>query len=72
MIPLTATAVIENFIAAVGIADGREAFHDLASSRIPVYFFKGAVGASAKWRGDAIFAVLIVVESRCLLTQITL
>ena len=48
MIALTAAAVIEDLIAAVGIADGREALHDLSGGRIPVNFLKGAVSAPAK------------------------
>ena len=72
MIALTATAIVENFIAAVGIADGPEAFHNLSGCGIPVNFFEGAVSASAKRRGNAIFAVLIVIEARCLLTQVSL
>ena len=72
MIALTATAIVENFVAAVGITDGPEAFHDLSGCGIPVNFLKGAVSASAKRRGNAIFAVLVVIEARCLLTQISL
>jgi hypothetical protein len=72
MIALTATSVVENFIAAVSIADGPEALHDLSGCGIPVNFFEGAISPSAKRRGNAIFAVLIVVEARCLLTQIPL
>ena len=48
MIALTAAAVIEDLIAAVGIADGREALHDLSGGRIPVNFLEGAVSAPAK------------------------
>ena len=72
MIALTATAVIENLIAAMGIADGREALHDLSGRRTVIHFLKGAVSASAKPRGNAIFAVLSAVEARRLLTQIPL
>ena len=72
MIALTATTVVENFVAAVGIANAFKARHDLARRRVPVNFFERPVCASPQWRGDAVFAVLVMIETRGFLTQIAL
>ena len=55
---LATAPVIENLIAAVGIANAKTR-HDVSRSRVPVNFFKGAVGVFW-WRSNTIFTILVV------------
>ena len=71
MIPLTTATVIENFIAAVGIPNAFKTRHDVSRCRIPINFLKGAIGASPEWRGNAIFTILVVVQTGGFLAEIT-
>ena len=68
MIPLATAAVIENLIAAVGIANAFKTRHDFSRCRIPVNFFKGPIGASSEWRVNAISTILVVVQAGGFLT----
>ena len=72
MIALPAAAVIEDARAAVSVAHALEASRDLANSGVPVDFLEGAVWASTQRRGQAVPAVLVVVNPLRLLASVTL
>ena len=72
MIPLATAAVIENLIATVGIANAFKTRHDVSRCRVPINFLEGAIGASSQWRGNTIFTILVVIQARGFLAEITL
>src|SRR5262249_36767207 len=72
MVPLPAAAVVEDRLPAVGIADGREAFRDLADRRVPVDLLEAAVAAPAKRFREPVWTVLVVVEPERLLAGVPL
>src|SRR5271155_2194088 len=72
MIALSATTVIEDARTAIGVTHTLESGGDLANGGVPVNFLEGAIRASPKRRGQAIPAVLVVVNPLCLLASITL
>ena len=72
MIPLPATAVIEDRVTAVSVADACESRGHLADRGVPVDLLERAVGAPPQRRGDAIAAVLVVIEAMRLLARVAL
>src|SRR5579862_6794016 len=72
MIALSAATVLEDAGAAVGFAHALEACGDLANGSVPVDLLEGAVGAPSKRRGQAVPAVLVVVDPLRLLARVTL
>src|SRR6185369_9123581 len=67
MVPLTAAAVVENRLAAVFVANRREARRDLADRGIPVNLLEGSVRAPAQRLGQPVRSVLVEVEAMRLL-----
>src|SRR5262249_21952669 len=72
VIALPAATVIEDFVAAVGVADVLEALGYLDNRCVPVDLFVGSVGASAHRRGQSGPVVLIVVQPQRLVAGVTL
>src|SRR5690349_12083895 len=63
VIPLPSAAVIEDGVAAVGVAHARHPLGDLADRRVPVDLLERAVGTAAQRRGQPPLRVLVVVEA---------
>ena len=72
MVPLAAAAVVEDRLAAVGLADRGELRGDLADGGVPVDRLEGAVGASPEGRLQAVPTRLVVVEPLRLLAGVAL
>ena len=70
VVALSAAAVVEDRLAAVRVADRREARGDLADRGVPVDLLEAAVGATAQRLRQAVRAVLVVVEARGLLARV--
>src|SRR6185436_15140332 len=70
VVALAAAAVIEDRVAAMAIAHRREPRGDLADRGVPVDRLERAVGAPPQRLGDAVAAVLVVVEAMRLLACI--
>ena len=63
VISLASTTVVKDLVAAMGVANRREALHDLASGCIPIDRFEGAVWFASQGRGNPVFSVLIAVQA---------
>ncbi len=72
VVPLPATSVVEDRLPAVGVADLGEAGRHLGDGGVPVDLLEGAVGAPAQRAGQAVAAVLVVVEPQRLLARVAL
>src|SRR5690606_6666 len=72
VVALSAAAVIEDRLTARGVAYREQPLGDLGDRRVPVDAFEGAVRAAAQRVGEAVRAVLIVVEPQRLLAGVAL
>ena len=72
MIALSAAAVVEDLVSAVGFADALEALGDLDNRGVPVDFLICSVGASAQRGGQATAAVLVMVQPQRLVAGVAL
>ena len=70
MISLTATAVIEDLVAAMRVAYRGQLRSDLADRRIPVNGLVAAIGTSTHRAQQPVGAILIVVQPRSLIAKI--
>ena len=71
VVTLPAAAVVEDLVAAVGIADVCETLGDLGDRGVPVDLLVAAVGTAPHGRGQPGAVVLVVVEAQCLVTGVT-
>ena len=72
VVPLAATAVVEDRRATVGVADRREALGHLGDGGVPVDLLEGAVGRRRNGLRQPLAAVLVVVEAQGLLAGVAL
>src|SRR5262249_543895 len=72
MVPLPAAAVVEDRLAAVRVADGREWRRDLPDRGLPVDLLERAVAAAAERLRQPVRAVLVEVEAQGLLAGVPL
>ena len=72
VIALPAAAVVEDLVAAVGVANVLETLGDLDNRCVPVDFLEGAVGAAPHRRGQASAIVLVMVQPQGLVAGVAL
>ncbi|MBB4661263.1 hypothetical protein BDZ31_000836 [Conexibacter arvalis] len=72
VVALPAAAVVEDRLAAVLVADGRQPRRDLGDRRLPVDLLEAAVGPAPQRARQPVAAVLVVVEPQRLVAGVTL
>ncbi len=72
MVSLAAAAVVEDLLAAVGVADVFEALGDLGDRGVPVDLLVAAVGASPHRGRQPAAVVLVVIEPQRLVARVAL
>ena len=73
MVALPAAAVVDDRLAAMGVANRRQPLGDLANGGVPVDLLEGSVGSSAQRAQQPLTAtVLVVVEAERLLAGVAL
>ena len=72
VVPLATAAVVEDLVAAVGVADVCEALGDLGDRGVPVDLLVAAVGAAPHRRGQPGAVVLVVVQAQRLVAGVAL
>ena len=72
MVSLAAAAVVEDFVATVGVADAFEALGDLGDRGVPVDLLVAAVGTPPHRGRQPAAVVLIVIESQRLVARVAL
>jgi len=70
VVALTATAVVQDLVTAVGVGDRLEPRGDLGNRGVPVDFLEGPVRPAPHRRGQATAIVLVVVQAQCLVAGV--
>src|SRR6185295_14770013 len=70
VVPLPASAVIEDRLAAVRVPDRREPRRDFPDRGVPVDLLERAVGTPPQWRRQPVRPVLVVVDAERLVARV--
>jgi hypothetical protein len=72
MVSLAAAALVEDRLTAMRVTDRRQTYSYFSDRGVPVDFLETAVTASTEWTCQTVRAVLVEIDTMCLLTGIAL